>query len=45
LAGGGCRVRRTIRRKIVANLVVAVALGGDTTPDVAVLRAQPGVFG
>jgi hypothetical protein len=31
--------------KIVADLAVAVALGGDAAADVAVLRAQPGVFG
>jgi hypothetical protein len=29
----------------VADLAVAVALGGDAARDVAVLRAQPGVFG
>ena len=31
--------------KIVADLAVAVALGGALRGDVAVLRAQPGVFG
>jgi hypothetical protein len=31
--------------KIVLDLAVAVALGGDAAADVAVLRAQPGVFG
>jgi hypothetical protein len=31
--------------KVVADLAVAVALGGDAACDVAVLRAQPGVFG
>ena len=31
--------------KIVLDVVVAVALGGDCAADVAVLRAQPGVFG
>ena len=31
--------------KIVLDLAVAVALGGDCAADVAVLRAQPGVFG
>jgi len=31
--------------KIVLDLAVAVALGGDATTDVAVLRAQGGVFG
>ena len=31
--------------KIVGNLAVAVALGGDAACDVGVLRAQPGVFG
>jgi hypothetical protein len=31
--------------KIVADLAVAVALGGDAACDVAVLRAQPGIFG
>jgi DDE family transposase len=31
--------------KIVLDLAVAVALGGDAACDVAVLRAQPGVFG
>jgi hypothetical protein len=31
--------------KIVTDLAIAVALGGDAAADVAVLRAQPGVFG
>ena len=31
--------------KIVLDLAVAVALGGDAACDVAVLRSQPGVFG
>jgi hypothetical protein len=31
--------------KIVVDLAIAVALGGDAAADVAVLRAQPGVFG
>ena len=31
--------------KIVLDLAVAVALGGDAAADIAVLRAQPGVFG
>jgi len=31
--------------KIVLDLAVAVALGGDAACDVAVLRAQPAVFG
>jgi Transposase DDE domain group 1 len=31
--------------KIVLDLAVAVALGGDAACDVGVLRAQPGVFG
>jgi len=31
--------------KIVADLAIAVALGGDAACDVALLRAQPGVFG
>jgi len=31
--------------KIVLDLAVAVALGGDAAADVAVLRAQPAVFG
>src|SRR5919204_1677889 len=31
--------------KVVADLAIAVALGGDAACDVAVLRAQPGVFG
>jgi hypothetical protein len=31
--------------KIVADLAVAVALGGDAACDIAVLRAQPGVIG
>jgi DDE family transposase len=30
--------------KIVLDLAVAVALGGDCAADIAVLRAQPGVF-
>ena len=31
--------------KIVLDLAVAVALGGDAACDIAALRAQPGVFG
>lgn len=31
--------------KVVADLAIAVALGGDAACDIAVLRAQPGVFG
>jgi DDE family transposase len=31
--------------KIVGDLAIAVALGGDAAADIAVLRAQPGVFG
>jgi hypothetical protein len=31
--------------KVVADLAIAVALGGDCAADIAVLRAQPGVFG
>jgi Transposase DDE domain group 1 len=31
--------------RIVADLAVAVALGGDCLADVAMLRAQPGLFG
>lgn len=31
--------------KIVADLAVAVALGGDCLADIAVLRAEPAVFG
>ena len=31
--------------KIVLDLAIAVALGGDTACDIAVLRAQPAVFG
>jgi hypothetical protein len=31
--------------RVVADLAVAVALGGDAAADVAVLRAQLGVFG
>lgn len=31
--------------RIVLDLAVAVALGGDAACDVGVLRAQPGVFG
>jgi hypothetical protein len=31
--------------KIVADLVVALALGGDCLADVAMLRAEPGLFG
>jgi DDE family transposase len=31
--------------KVVLDLALAVALGGDAACDVAVLRAQPGVFG
>ena len=29
----------------MTDLAVAVALGGDAAADIAVLRAQPGVFG
>jgi hypothetical protein len=49
LAGGLARWRapRAVHDpgKIVADLVVALALGGDCLPDVAVLRAQPGLCG
>ena len=31
--------------KVVADLATAVALGGDCAADIAVLRAQPGLFG
>jgi hypothetical protein len=31
--------------KVVLDLAAAVALGGDAAADIAVLRAQPGVFG
>jgi Transposase DDE domain group 1 len=31
--------------KIIADLVVALALGGDCLADVAVVRAQPELFG
>ena len=31
--------------KIVLDLAIAVALGGDCAADIAVVRAQPGVFG
>ena len=31
--------------KVVLDLAVAVALGGDAACDVALVRAQPGVFG
>jgi hypothetical protein len=31
--------------KVVADLAIAVALGGDAACDIAVMRAQPGVFG
>jgi len=31
--------------KIIADLAVAVALGGDCLADVAVVRSQPGLFG
>ena len=31
--------------KIAGDLAAAVALGGDAAADIAVLRAQPGVFG
>jgi hypothetical protein len=31
--------------KIVLDLAIAVGLGGDAACDIAVLRAQPGVFG
>jgi hypothetical protein len=31
--------------KIVMDLAVAVALGGDCVADIAVVRAQPGMFG
>jgi Transposase DDE domain group 1 len=53
LAGQLARLLRSWRKplavhdpgKIVADLAIAVALGGDAACDVAVLRAQPGVFG
>jgi hypothetical protein len=31
--------------KIVTDLAITVALGGDAAADIALLRAQPGVFG
>jgi hypothetical protein len=31
--------------KIVLDLAVAVALGGDCAADIALMRGQPGVFG
>ena len=31
--------------KIITDLAVAVALGGDCAADLAVVRAQPGLFG
>ena len=31
--------------KIIADLAIAVAVGGDCLADLAVLRAEPGVFG
>jgi len=31
--------------KMVADLAIAVGLGGDCAADIALLRAQPGVFG
>jgi hypothetical protein len=39
-AAGGAR-----SGKIVADLAVALALGGDCLADVAMLRAEPGLFG
>src|SRR3954471_21410462 len=53
LAGQLTRLLRSWRQpgathdpgKIVADLAVAIALGGDAAADIAVLRAQPGVFG
>src|SRR6266851_8182698 len=32
-------------RKIVADLAVTLALGGDCLADIAMLRAEPGLFG
>ena len=31
--------------KVIADLAVAVALGGDCLADIAVVRAEPGLFG
>jgi len=31
--------------KIIADLAVTLALGGDCLADIAVLRAEPGLFG
>jgi hypothetical protein len=41
------RQPRTIHdpAKVVLDLAAAVALGGDCAADIAMLRAQPGVFG
>jgi hypothetical protein len=41
------RQPRAVHRpgKIISDLAVAVALGGDCLADVAMLRAQPGLFG
>jgi hypothetical protein len=41
------RLRRSVHDpgKIVADLAVAVALGGDCLADAAVLRAEPALFG
>ncbi|MFI5784058.1 IS1380 family transposase [Nocardia sp. NPDC051570] len=45
LAPWGKRLATHNPGKIVLDLAIAVALGGDCAADVAVLRAEPGVFG
>ena len=43
-AGGGCRGRSMTPGKMVADLAVALALGGDCLADVAILRPEPALF-
>ena len=42
---GASRWRCTTRRKVMLDLAITLAVGGDCLADIAVLRAEPGVFG
>lgn len=49
LSGALARWRKPLARhdpgKVIADLAIALALGGDCLADIALLRAGPGVFG
>src|SRR3954465_6723910 len=42
---GASRWRCTTPAKVVLDLALSLALGGDCLADVALLRAEPGVYG